>query len=68
MRQIVILEGLICPNCAARIEADVKKLPQVQEANLNLMQQTLTLEAEEDLLKTVERIVHRYEPDVKVLR
>ena len=67
MKQVLILEGLNCPNCAARIEADVKKLPQVQEASLNLMNQTLTLEAEEDLVTAVEKIVHRYEPDVKVL-
>ena len=67
MKQEFVLEGLNCPNCAARIEADVKKRPQVQEVTLNLMQQTLTLEAEEDLFAKVEQIVHRYEPDVKVL-
>ena len=66
MKQEFVLEGLNCPNCAARIEADVKKLPQVKTASLNLMQQTLTLETEEDLHAAVEKIVHRYEPDVKV--
>ena len=68
MKQIIILEGLNCPNCAARIEADVRKLAHVREANLNLMQQTLALEAEEDLFEAVEKIVHRYEPDVRCLR
>ena len=68
MKQEYILEGLNCPNCAARIEADVKKLPGVRNVQLNLMQQTLTLEAEEaDLFNKIQQIVHSYEPDVKVL-
>lgn len=68
MKQEFILEGLNCPNCAARIETDAGKLPEVKTAVLNLMQQTLTLEtnAENDLFSQVEAIVQRYEPDVKV--
>ena len=66
MKQEYILEGLNCPNCAAKIEADVGKLPHVTAASLNLMKQTLTLETREDAFDAVERIVHRYEPDVKV--
>ena len=68
MKQEFILEGLNCPNCAARIEADTGKLPEVAAASLNLMQQTLSLESREDtdLFEKVERIVHRYEPDVVV--
>lgn len=67
MKHIYILQGLNCPNCAARIEADVQKLPGVREVQLNLMQQTLALEADEaDLLKRIQTIVHSYEPDVKV--
>lgn len=68
MKQKILLQGLNCPNCAARIEADVKKLPGVRDVQLNLMQQTLTLNAEEtDLLRKIEKIVHTYEPDVRVL-
>ena len=68
MKQEFILEGLNCPNCGARIEADAGKLPGVERSSLNLMQQTLTLETttQEDLLEAVEKIVHRYEPDVAV--
>ena len=67
MKQTILLQGLNCPNCAARIEADVKKLSGVRDVQLNLMKQSLTLETEEDILKQVERIVHSYEPDVQVL-
>lgn len=68
MKRELILEGLNCPNCAARIEADVGKLPEVSGSSLNLMKQTLTLEIskDEDIFGKVERIVHSYEPDVKV--
>lgn len=67
MKLEFILEGLDCPNCAARIEADAGKLPEVERSSLNLMNQTLTLETKvSDLQKKIETIVHRYEPDVKV--
>ena len=66
MKQEYILESLNCPNCAAKIEADVGKLPHGTAASLNLKKQTLTLETREDAFDAVERIVHRYEPDVKV--
>ena len=68
MKQELILEGLNCPNCAAKIQADVEKLPEVSAAVLNLMKQTLTLELsnDADVYGKVEKIVHRYEPDVKV--
>ena len=63
-----VLEGLNCPNCAARIESDAAKLPGVTGASVNLMKQTLSLEvsAGRDMLSQVEKIVHRYEPDVAV--
>lgn len=68
MKREFILEGLDCPNCGARIEADVGKLPEVSLSSLNLMKQTLTLEIskDDDIFSKVERIVHSYEPDVKV--
>ena len=43
-----ILEGLDCPNCAARIQAEVGKLPEVQDAQINLVKQILTVEAGKD--------------------
>ena len=63
-----VLTGLNCPNCAARIEADVGKLPEVSACNLNLMKQSLVLEIsnEGQIFEKVEQIVRRYEPDVKV--
>ena len=68
MKREILLEGLNCPNCAAKIEADVKNLPEVTAASLNLMKQILIMEVskDDDLFGKVEKIVHRYEPDVGV--
>ena len=68
MKREILLEGLNCPNCGAKIEANVRNLPEVSAASLNLMKQTLTLEItkDDDIFGKVEKIVHRYEPDVRV--
>lgn len=70
LKKEVILEGLDCANCAAKIEDEVNKLNGVK-AYMNFMNKTLTLETESeqeynDTLKQVETIVHKHEPDVVV--
>ncbi|HAG13658.1 MAG TPA: cadmium-translocating P-type ATPase [Ruminococcus sp.] len=64
------LEGLDCPNCAAKIEREVGLLEGVSNVSVNLMQQMLTGKAggmdEEALHEAVEQIVHKHEPDVTV--
>lgn len=70
MKKIFILEDLDCANCAAKIEADVAKLPGVESAAISLMAQKLTVNCDEEtakgLLKDVVKIVKKYEPDVEV--
>ena len=67
MKKAFRLEGLCCPNCAARIEKAVQALPGVSAANLNFMTAKLTIEGEpEDLTgiaESVAAIVRRIEPD-----
>ncbi|MGE4415413.1 MAG: heavy metal translocating P-type ATPase [Bacteroidales bacterium] len=70
LKKEVILEGLDCANCAAKIEDEVNKLNGVK-AYMNFMNKTLTLETEseqeyKDTLQQVETIVHKHEPDVVV--
>lgn len=66
MKQIFTLKGLDCPHCAAVIEQEVAKLPGVTAASVNLMQQTLTAEADTNILREVAQIVRSHEPAVKV--
>ena len=68
--KVYLLKGLDCPNCSAKIEKEVGKLDGVTSSTVNLMNQTLTVQAgtsvAASLLDTVTTIVHSHEPDVEV--
>ena len=70
MKRVFILKGLDCPNCSAKIEKEVGELGGVASSTVNLMNQTLTVQAgtsvSTSLLDTVTTIVHSHEPDVEV--
>ena len=71
VKKELILEGLGCANCAAKIEAEVKSLAGVRHAAVDFVSRKLTLETEAnisfpDLSEKIEGIVKRIEPDVKV--
>lgn len=67
------LLGLNCANCAAKIETALRSEKTINTANIVLMEEKLLLEYDESqideakLHKSVEAIVHRYEPDVNVV-
>ena len=70
MELVYTLKGLDCPNCSAKIEKEVGALEEISEANVNLMQQTLTVKtahAAEEIHALIEGIVHKHEPDVEVI-
>lgn len=65
------LKGLDCPHCAEKITADVKKIQELQNPEINLIKQELSAVKahncfEEPLLSQITEIVHKYEPDVEV--
>jgi len=69
-RRKILLEGLCCANCAAKIEHEVNCINGVQ-ASMNFMNKTLVVETESDMdsdyiLNQVKSIVKKHEPDVKV--
>jgi Cd2+/Zn2+-exporting ATPase len=68
MTRKLLLEGLGCANCAARIEEEVGKLKRVKKASVSFAERTLTLEtdAADAVLDDIRRIVKKYEPDVIV--
>ena len=47
MKKKFKMEELDCANCAARMEALIKKIPGVHDANMNFMTQKLTLDADD---------------------
>jgi len=64
------LHGLDCANCAAKIESAASKLEGVKTASLSFVTTTLRVEVEdghsEDIQKTIEDTVHKYEPQILV--
>ena len=73
LNQILILEGLGCANCAAKIEREVQHVPGVQRASLDFISRKLALEIEASIsmpgiIEKIESIVKRIEPDVKVVQ
>ncbi len=66
----LVLEGLSCANCSAKIESETSSIEGVT-ARLNFVTKTLTLEydslqREEELLGKVTGIIHSHEPDIEV--
>lgn len=68
-RELLMLDGLNCSNCAAEIERELNNIEGVS-ASLNFITKVLTIEHNmadnTDLVKQAERIVHAHEPGVKV--
>jgi copper chaperone CopZ len=48
MKKKFKMENLDCANCAAKMEEQIRKIPGVQEANMNFMTQKLTLDADDE--------------------
>ena len=66
----LMLEGLSCANCSAKIEAEASDIAGVK-ANINFVTKVLTLEYDEnikseELLDQVTSIVHHHEPDIDI--
>lgn len=68
----LILDGLNCPTCSAKIRQDIEKMPQVKRVEYNTISNKMQIDAEDSADETVlrdmiEKIVHYYEPEVCVL-
>lgn len=64
------LIDLDCANCAAKMEAAIKKIDGVQNASVSFMTQKLLLEADDaqfdSVLKEVVKVCKRVEPDCEI--
>ena len=71
MRKVMKLDGEICANCAAKVQAAVEKLPGVNSASVNAMTYKFTLDADDaafdDVLAQSLKIFADIEPDCEVL-
>ena len=59
-----------CANCAAKVEAAVKKIDGVNDATVNFMAQKLVLDADDarfdEILKAVQAVAKKVEPDCEL--
>ena len=59
-----------CANCAAKVEAAVKKIDGVNDATVNFIAQKLVLDADDarfdEILKEVEAVAKKVEPDCEL--
>ena len=72
LKKELVLEGLCCANCAAKIEKQTGELQGVGNSSVNFITKTLILEIEEidkthELIAAAKSIVNKIEPDVKVI-
>ena len=72
MKKTFELEDLDCANCAAKMEAAIKKIPGVNDATVSFMAQKLTVEADDErfeaIMDEVVRTIQKVEPDCVVNR
>lgn len=70
MKKVFLLRGLDCPHCSAEIEKETGNLNGIVSADVNLINQTLTLEIDDnyegDIFADVEKAVHIHESGVEV--
>ena len=66
------LIDLDCANCAAKMEAAIKKIAGVEDASVSFMTQKMTIEADPDrfeqIMDQVVKACRRVEPDCQIVR
>lgn len=71
MKKQYKLIDLDCANCAAKMEAAIKKIDGVQNASVSFLSQKLTLEADDarfdDILRQAVKACRKIEPDCTIV-
>lgn len=72
MKKTLILEGLDCANCAAKIERGVGSVKGVKEASVNFITTKLTVDIDdgcssfEEVLKQIKKTAKKVDSDITV--
>lgn len=71
MKKTFKMIDLDCANCAAKMEAAIKKLDGVTDATVSFMMQKMTIEADDArfdaIVKEAAKICKKVEPDCEVV-
>ena len=70
MKKTFKLIDLDCANCAAKMEAAIKKLDGVNDASVSFLSQKMTIDAEDDkfdeIVKQAVKVCKKVEPDCEI--
>ena len=59
-----------CANCAAKMEADIKKIDGVNDVKLNFLTQKIIIDADdekfEEIVKQADQCIRKIEPDAYI--
>ena len=71
MKKTFKMIDLDCANCAAKMEAAIKKVEGVTSANVSFMAQKVTVEGDDArfdaIMKEVVKVCRRIEPDCEIV-
>ncbi len=71
MKKSYKLRNLDCANCAAKMEAGIKKIEGVENAAVNFLLQKITIEAPQErideIMQKAAKLCRRIEPDCKIV-
>ena len=71
MKKTFKMRDLDCANCAAKMEAAIKKLDGVHDATVSFMTQKLTLDADDarfdEILQQAAKVCKKVEPDCTII-
>lgn len=71
MKKKFKLQDLDCAHCAAKMEDAIKKIDGVNDASVNFLMQKMIVDAEDekfdDIMKEVQAVCAKVEPDCKIL-
>lgn len=71
MKKSFKVKGIDCANCAAKLEAGIKKIPGVDKAIVSFMTEKLTIEAADDkfdgIMEEAVALCKKLEPDWEIV-
>lgn len=71
MKKTFKMIDLDCANCAAKMEAAIKKIDGVQDAAVSFMTQKLTIQADDDrfdaIVQEAVKVCKKVEPDCEIV-
>ena len=71
MKKTFKLIDLDCANCAAKMEAAIKKMDGVNDASVSFLSQKMTIDAEDakfdEIVKQAVKVCKKVEPDCEVV-